>query len=122
MPFSRSSTLPTLSLEDERYLNQDLSSQSRSVDMFRGSDPLPGNWSYDSAIDLFALNPADMDPVSFEFSDNLGNADTKDLFLDPFGTPSAINGFTMPAAEDTLSLSSVCQYSPQLNHDVLTEI
>jgi hypothetical protein len=91
------------------------------MELFKGSDPLPGNWSYDSAIDLFTLNPSDMDPVSFEFSDNLVNSDTKDLFMDPFGTPTAINGFTMPAAEDTLSLSSVCQYFPQLSHDILTK-
>ncbi|KAJ5118364.1 hypothetical protein N7448_010072 [Penicillium atrosanguineum] len=106
MPFNRSSTLPTLSLEDERYLNQDLSPQSRPMDIFKGCDPVPGNWSYDSAIDLFSLNPADMDPVSFDFSDNLTNEDTKDLFIDPFRTPTAINGFTMPTADDTVSLSS----------------
>ncbi|KAJ5667797.1 uncharacterized protein N7477_006367 [Penicillium maclennaniae] len=106
MPFTRSSTLPTLSLEDERYFNQNLSPQSRPLDMCKGSDLLPGNWSYDSAIDLFSLNPANMDPVAFDFTDNFTNADSKDLFVDPFGTPTVINGFTMPAADDTVSLSS----------------
>lgn len=107
MAFNRPNTLSTLSLEDERYLNQNLSPQSRPMDMFKGSDPLPGNWNYDSAIDLFSLNPADMDTVSFDFADSLTNADTKDLFIDPFGTPNATDGFTMPVAEDTVSLSSV---------------
>jgi hypothetical protein len=107
MAFNQSNTLSTLALEEERYLNQDLSPQSRPMDMFKGSDPLPGNWSYDSAIDLFSLNPADMDPVSFDLADNLTNADTKDLFMNPFGAPTAINGFTMPSTEDTVSLSSV---------------
>jgi hypothetical protein len=48
-----------------------------------------------------------MDPVSLDFADNLTNADTKDLFMHPFGAPTAINGFTMPTSEDTVSLSSV---------------
>ncbi|KAJ5949877.1 hypothetical protein N7454_001461 [Penicillium verhagenii] len=91
---------------DDRYLSQDLSPQSRPMDLFsKASDNLTGNWNYDSAIDLFALTPADMDPVSFDFADSLTNGDTKDLFMDPFGTPSAINGFTMPN-EDTVSMSS----------------
>lgn len=107
MTFNRPNTISTLTLEDERYLNQDLSPQSRRMDMFKASDPLPGNWSYDSAIDLFSLNAADIDPVSFDFADSLTTADTKDLFMDPFGTATAIDGFTMPIAEDAVSLSSV---------------
>jgi hypothetical protein len=109
MAFNRTA-LSNLSLEDERYLNQQLSPQSRPMELFpttKASDPLPGNWSYDSAIDLFSLNPADMNPVSFDFADSLTNADSKDLFMDPFGTPTAISGFSMPTAEDTVSLSSV---------------
>lgn len=77
------------------------------MEMFPGTkatDPLPVNWTYDSAIDLFSVNPADMD--SFDFSD-MTNTDTKDLFMDPFGTPTAIGGFTMPTAEDAVSPSSV---------------
>ncbi|KAJ5378063.1 uncharacterized protein N7496_005472 [Penicillium cataractarum] len=107
MAFNRTA-LSNLSLEDERYLNQQLSPQSRPMELFpttKASDPLPGNWSYDSAIDLFSLNPADMDPVSFDFAD-MTSADSKDLFMDPFGTPTAISGFSMPTAEDTVSLSS----------------
>ena len=110
MTFNRTS-LSNLSLEDERYLNQQLSPQSRPMELFpttktQASDPLPGNWSYDGGIDLFSLNPADMDPVSFDFADSL-TADSKDLFLDPFGTANAISGFSMTTAEDTVSLSSV---------------
>ncbi|OKP10212.1 hypothetical protein PENSUB_4386 [Penicillium subrubescens] len=108
MAFNRTA-LSNLSLEDERYLNQQLSPQSRPMELFpttKASDPLPGNWSYDSAIDLFSLNPAEMDPVSFDFADSLTNADSKDLFMDSFGTPTAISGFSMPTAEDTVSLSS----------------
>ncbi|OOQ83612.1 hypothetical protein PEBR_35711 [Penicillium brasilianum] len=108
MAFNRTA-LSNLSLEDERYLNQQLSPQSRPMELFptaKASDPLPGNWSYDSAIDLFSLNPADMDPVSFDFADSLTSADSRDLFMDPFGTPTAIGGFSMPTADDTISLSS----------------
>ncbi|KAJ5885408.1 hypothetical protein N7495_009918 [Penicillium taxi] len=106
MAFNRSSTLSNLSIEDERYLSQ-LSPQSRPMDMFqKGSDPLPGNWNYDSAIDLFSLNPVDMDPVSFDFADTLTSTDSKDIFMDPFETPTAISGFSMPTAEDNVSLSS----------------
>ncbi|KAJ5771717.1 hypothetical protein N7520_002246 [Penicillium odoratum] len=95
MPF-RQSNFPV----DDRYLQ--LSPQSRPMDMFKTSDNF-GNWSYDSAIDLFSLTPAEMDPVFFDFDSLTG--DTKDLFMDPFGTSSAINGFTMPT-EDTVSMSS----------------
>ncbi|KAJ5798494.1 uncharacterized protein N7503_007790 [Penicillium pulvis] len=104
MAFNRNQ-LSNLSMGD-RYLSQELSPQSRPMDMFssKASDTL-GNWNYDSAIDLFSLTPADMDPVSFDFADSLTSSDTKDLFMDPFGTPSAINGFTMPT-EDTVSMSS----------------
>lgn len=109
MAFNRTA-LSNLSLEDERYLNQQLSPQSRPMELFpptKASDPLPGNWSYDSAIDLFSMNPADMDPVSFDFADSLTSADSRDLFMDPFGTPTAIGGFSIPTADDTISLSSV---------------
>ncbi|KAJ5198580.1 uncharacterized protein N7498_007697 [Penicillium cinerascens] len=106
MAFNRPNTLSTLTLEDERYLNQDLSPQSRPMDMFKGSELLPGNWTYGCAIDLFSLNATDMDPVSFDFASSLTTADTKDLFMNPFGTTTAIDGFTMPIAEDAVSLSS----------------
>lgn len=78
------------------------------MDLFpvKGSDALPDNWSYDSALDLFSLTPADMDAVAFDFTDGLTNANTKDLFLDPLTASTAISGFTMPT-EDTVSLSSV---------------
>lgn len=97
---------------DEKYLNQQLSSTTRPMDLFsvnkvEGADTLAGNWSYDSATDLFSLNPAGMDPMSLGFADSLTNTDTKDLFMDPLGPSTTNNGFTMPAAEDTVSLSSV---------------
>lgn len=89
----------------DKFLEADISPQSRPMDMFdKTNDPLPGNWSYDSTIDLFSLN-TDIDGAAFDFSD-LTTADTKDLFMDPF-SPAAINGFSMPAADDTVSLSSV---------------
>lgn len=115
--------LSDLSLEDERYLNQQLSPQSRPMELFpttKTSDPLPDNWSYDSAIDLFSLNPADMEPVSFDFGDSLTSPDSKDLFMDPFGTPTAISGFSMPTAEDAVSLSSVRFQSLQDHQPKLT--
>lgn len=118
-----STGLSDLSLEDERYLNQQLSPQSHPMELFpttKTSDPLPGNWSYDSAIDLFSLNPADMDPVSFDFGDSLTSPDSKDLFMDPFDTPTAISGFSMPTAEDNVSLSSVRSQSLQDHHPKLT--
>lgn len=106
--FSRPNPMSTLTAEDERYLNQQLSPEARPMEMFPGTktnDPLPVNWAYDSAIDLFSVNPADMDPVSFDFSE-MTNADTKDLFMDPFGTPTAINGFSMPTTDEAISPSS----------------
>ncbi|KAJ6115374.1 hypothetical protein N7486_001152 [Penicillium sp. IBT 16267x] len=104
MAFNRNQ-LSNLSMDD-RYLSQPLSPQSRPMDMFasKASDNI-GNWNYDSALDLFSLTPAEMDPVSFDFADSLTSSDAKDLFIDPFETPPAINGFTMPN-EDTVSMSS----------------
>lgn len=94
-------------MNSDRFLDGQISPQSRPVDLFSDSKTidLPDNWSYDSTIDLFSMNP-DIDNTAFDFSD-LTTADTKDLFMDPFDTPSGINGFSMPAAEDTVSLSSV---------------
>ena len=96
---------------NDKYLNQQSSPQPRQpeMDMFpsKQSDPLAGNWNYDSALDLFSLTPADLDPASFDFAESLTSADTKDLFMDPFGTPSAINGFAMPIAEEAVSPTSV---------------
>jgi hypothetical protein len=98
-------------MDEGSYLSQQLSPQSRPTDYFnRASDPLAANWSYDGAIDLFALNPSDMEPVSFDFADNLTNLESKDLFADPFAGSSGISGFSMPMAEDAASLSSVCPF------------
>ncbi|KAJ5364950.1 uncharacterized protein N7496_010663 [Penicillium cataractarum] len=93
-----------LSLDNESFLDQQVSPQSRLMELFpttKASDPLPGDWSYDSAVDLFFLNLADMDPVSFNFGD-MTAADS----MDSSGIPAAIGGFSMPTAEDTVSLSS----------------
>ncbi|KAJ5116837.1 hypothetical protein N7456_001185 [Penicillium angulare] len=106
MPFTRSNQASRLSMDDDRYLSQQLSPQSRQMDLFsKPSDAMPGNWNYDSALDLFSLAPTDMDPVAFDFNDGLANAD-KDLFMDPFGTPSSINGFIMPIADEAVSPAS----------------
>lgn len=110
MACNRSNEIPNLSMDEETYLNQQLSPQSRPADFFNRasdpSDPLAANWSYDSAIDMFALNPTDMEPVSFDFADNLTNLESKDLFADPFTGSSGISGFSIPMAEDAASLSS----------------
>lgn len=111
MACNRSNEIPNLSMDEGSYLGQQLSPQSRPTDFFnRASDPLATNWSYDNAIDLFALNPTDMEPVSFDFADNLTNLESKDLFADPFAGSSGISGFSMPMAEDAASLSSVCPF------------
>lgn len=57
----------------------------------KASDPLPGNWSYDSANDLFFLNPVDMNFVLFDFGDITADP------IDPCGIPTA----------EGISLSSV---------------
>ncbi|KAJ5486890.1 hypothetical protein N7530_001190 [Penicillium desertorum] len=104
MACNRSNEIPNLSIDQGTYLSQHLSPQSRPADFFDRPDPLAANWSYDNAIDLFSVNPADMEPVSFDFADSLTNLESKDLFNDPFAG-SGIGGFTMP--EDAASLSSV---------------
>jgi hypothetical protein len=107
MACNRSNEIPNLSIDQGTYLSQHLSPQSRPADFFERPDPLAANWSYDNAIDLFSINPTDMEPVSFDFADSLTNLESKDLFNDPFAS-SGISGFTMPMAEDVASLSSVC--------------
>jgi hypothetical protein len=98
-------------MDEGSYLSQQLSPQSRPTEFFnRASDPLAANWSYDSAIDLFSLNPTEMEPVSFDFADSLTNLESKDLFADPFVGSSGISGFSMPMPEDAASLSSVCPF------------
>lgn len=78
------------------------------MDLFtaKGSDSLPGNWPNDSAMDLFSLTPADMDPVPFDFVDGLANTDIKDYFLDPI-VPPAFSALSMPPVEETVAFSSV---------------
>ncbi|QQK40885.1 Helix-loop-helix DNA-binding [Penicillium digitatum] len=103
MACNRSNEIPNLSIDQGTYLSQHLSPQSRPADYFDRPDPLAANWSYDNAIDLFSINPTDMEPVSFDFADSLTNLESKDLFSDPFAS-SGISGFSMP--EDAASLSS----------------
>lgn len=85
---------------------------TRPVDRFStiqapGIDPLAADWSYDDAVNLFLLSPADMDPMCFDFADSLANTDTKYPFMDPFAAAPPINASIPPAAEDTVSMSSV---------------
>ncbi|KAJ5795794.1 transcriptional regulator family: Helix-loop-helix [Penicillium psychrosexuale] len=103
MACNRSNEIPNLCIDQGTYLSQHLSPQSRPADFFERPDPLAANWSYDNAIDLFSINPTDMEPVSFDFADSLTNIESKDLFNDPFAS-SGISGFSMP--EDAASLSS----------------
>ncbi|KAJ5219636.1 hypothetical protein N7468_008840 [Penicillium chermesinum] len=106
MPFSQSNTLPDMPMASDRYLEDQISPSSRPLDLFdtKTNEPLPANWSYDNTLDLFSMN-TDIDGTAFDFAD-LTTADTKDLFMDPFSSSSAINGYSMPVAEDTVSLSS----------------
>lgn len=115
MACNRSNEIPNLSIDQGTYLSQHLSPQSRPADFFERPDPLAANWSYDNAIDLFSINPADMEPVSFDFADSLTNLESKDLFNDPFAS-SGISGFSMP--EDAASLSSV---RPSTSHHLDTK-
>lgn len=115
MACNRSNEIPNLSIDQGTYLSQHLSPQSRPADFFERPDPLAANWSYDNAIDLFSINPTDMEPVSFDFADSLTNLESKDLFNDPFAS-SGISGFSMP--EDAASLSSV---RPSTSHHLDTK-
>lgn len=101
--------VPDLAMDEEFYLSQQLSPQSRPADFFnRASDPLAANWSYDGGMDMFAPNFIDMEPVPFAFADSISNPESKQLFVNPFTGSSGISGFCIPMAEDTVSLSSVC--------------
>jgi hypothetical protein len=112
MDFSRPSSLSGLPRQDEEYLtSQTMSPQPRPVGFFPVTkelfDPLPNNLTCDSAIDLSALNFTAMDPLSFDVSDKLAGIGSKDFFNGPFAIPAGINGFTLPVAEDSPSVSSV---------------
>jgi hypothetical protein len=85
----------SLPVEDERFLSQQPRSLSRPMEPFpttKVSDPWPGNWSYNSTIELFPLNLADINPISFDFGDK---------------TAESMNSPGKLTAEDTVSLSSV---------------
>lgn len=101
--------VPDLAIDDESYLGQQLSPQSQPADFFnRASDSLTANWSYDGGMDMFAPNFINMEPVQFGFADNISNPQSKQLFVNPFIGSSGISGFSIPMAEDNVSLSSVC--------------
>ncbi|OQD90027.1 hypothetical protein PENANT_c002G06182 [Penicillium antarcticum] len=114
MACNRSNEIPNLSMDEGTYLSQQLSlsPQSRPVDLFK-PDPLAANWTYDSAIDLFALNPNDMEAMPFDFADGMNDLDSKDLFVDPFAGSPEISGFSMPMPEDSGSLSSEVESDDQ---------
>lgn len=59
----------------------------------RGPDPLNDDWTYDSAIDLFAWNPILLDPFTFDLPDDLME-------------PDSFSGLAMP--EDVSESVSVC--------------
>ncbi|KAJ5771143.1 uncharacterized protein N7511_003194 [Penicillium nucicola] len=114
MACNRSNEIPNLSMDESTYLSQQLSlsPQSRPVDLFK-PDPLAANWTYDSAIDLFNLNPNDMESMPFDFADGMNDLDSKDLFVDPFAASPEISGFSMPMPEDNGSLSSEIESDDQ---------
>ncbi|KAJ5130063.1 uncharacterized protein N7515_006102 [Penicillium bovifimosum] len=105
MACNPSNELSGLSMDQGTYLSQQLSPQSRPADFFDRADPLAANWSYNNAIDMFALDPADMEPVSFDFPDSLTDVEPKSMFSDPFAT-SGVSGFTMPICEEETPVSS----------------
>lgn len=71
-------------------------------------DPLSGNWSYDSAIDLFALNPVFPDPFQMDLADELLPMDPKEYSERPVQQP--ITGYSMShhPGNEVASLPSVC--------------
>lgn len=70
---------------------------------YSSPDPLSANWSYDSAIDLFALNNMMPEPFPLETPNDI-IWDTKEFPADFFAPPADINGFTVSHDE---SFSSV---------------
>lgn len=113
MACNRLNDVPDLTMDEESYLSQQLSPQSRPADFFNGpSDSVAPNWSYDGGMDMFAPNFIDMEPVPLGFADNISNPQPKQLFVNPFTGPSGISGLCIPMAEDAVSLSSVCRMLP----------
>lgn len=64
------------------------------------------NWTCDSAIGLFSPIEG-VEPLCFDSSGDLVNAEPRDLFVAPFTAASGIGEFTMPTAEDAASLPPV---------------
>ncbi|KAI2786892.1 hypothetical protein POX_g09288 [Penicillium oxalicum] len=112
MPFTRS-LYTNMSPDDEQCFNQalspELSPHSRPMDFFpytKASETFPANWSYDGAMDLFPLDPVDLNTLGFDFANGVPDADSKDLFMDPFNPSTTIGGLSMPTADDAHSVSS----------------
>ena len=85
-------------ITNEGCFVQELILQTRQMDNFEASDPLPGNWRYDRAIDLASLDDANIDkdlsncgqPYEYRFENSF--ADSKDLSRD---SSTATEWFTM---------------------------
>lgn len=121
MPFTRS-LYTNMSPDDEQCFNQalspELSPHSRPMDFFpytKASETFPANWSYDGAMDLFPLDPVDLNTLGFDFANGVPDADSKDLFMDPFNPSTTIGGLSMPTADDAHSVSSVRAPYPRLS-------
>lgn len=68
-----------------QYYTSPLSSPS--LDTAQGPDPLNDDWTYDSAIDLFAWNPILPDPFTFDLPDDL---------MEPKHLSGPFSGLAMP--------------------------
>lgn len=95
-------------------------SDNRPVESFtaiKGPDPLSGNWTYDSAIDLFSMNNMMPDPFAMDLPSDPISLDPAYFPVDPFAAPE-ISGFAISnGAEDAVS----CQ-SPSVCHLACREV
>ena len=79
----------------------------------KNPNPLSDNWSYDSPMGLFNLNPMMPDPFNMDMSDDMMNLESKDFTVDPFSQPHDISGFAITdhSTEDTHSSESMSSVS-----------
>ncbi|KAF7715468.1 Basic-region helix-loop-helix (bHLH) transcription factor [Penicillium ucsense] len=114
MAFDRKPFAANMPQEDEQYFNQTLSPEmsphSRPMDYFpftKEPQDFPANWAYDGTMDMFPLDPVDMNVLGFpEYVDGVNDVESNGLFMDPFNASTAIGGLSMPTADDAHSISS----------------
>lgn len=88
---------------------------SPGSDYGQSPDPLTDNWTYDSAIDLFAWNPVMPDLFTLDLPEGFMNFETKGVLGDEFAAPPDIGGYAVASLPEDVSESVSVSYCMSLH-------